>query len=150
MTAIRTKRLASSDRVEAMKLFEMMAEVFSEESVPLTEQYIDHLLGRRDFWAIAAFASEEIIGGITAHALPMTRTASYELFIYDIAVRAEFQHQGVGKSLVSALREQALSLGIQEVFVAADNADTNALDFYRALGGRSSAVTIFTFTITGI
>jgi len=32
------------------------------------------------------------------------------------------------------------------MFVAADNQDLHALDFYRAMGGEPSPVTIFSFT----
>ena len=48
--------------------------------------------------------------------------------------------------MVAELRAQAAAGGIREVFVAANNDDVHALDFYRALGGTGAAVTIFTFT----
>lgn len=146
---MRTKRLTSDDLVLARRLFTLMAEVFDEESEPLDDAYLERLLRREDFWAIAAFAGEDVVGGITAHALPMTRTASTELFIYDIAVRADHQRKGVGRLLMTALREEAASLGIRDVFVAADNEDAHALDFYRALGGVPAPVTFFSFTDEG-
>jgi hypothetical protein len=43
-------------------------------------------------------------------------------------------------------RELAAAVGIQDVFVPADNDDTHALDFYRAQGAVESPVTHFTFT----
>ncbi len=124
----------------------MMAEVFEEEFKQLSDGYLDRLLSREDFWAIAAFEGDDLIGGITAHMLPMTRTDSLEVFIYDIAVRDDQQRKGVGRHLVTALREAAGALGIQEVFVAADNNDAHAIDFYRALGGVPAPVTFFTFS----
>ena len=48
-----------------------------------------------------------------------------------------------------ALRHEAFTLGIKDIFVTADNADTHALNFYRTLGARSSPVTIFTFAVDG-
>jgi hypothetical protein len=42
----------------------------------------------------------------------------------------------------------AFTRRIAELFVAADNEDTHALDFYRALGGTASPVTIFEFAST--
>ena len=78
----------------------------------------------------------------------MTRTETSELFIYDIAVREADQRQGVGRRLVKELSQQAAAAGIAELFVAADNEDTHALDFYRALGGAASPVTIFEFAST--
>jgi aminoglycoside 3-N-acetyltransferase I len=43
------------------------------------------------------------------------------------------------------LRADAAALGCRTLFVAADDEDTHALDFYRALGGAGAAVTMFTF-----
>jgi aminoglycoside 3-N-acetyltransferase I len=56
-----------------------MAQVFSEDCNPLSDGYLDQLLRRREFWAIAAYSGEDIIGGITAHVLPMTRAESSEI-----------------------------------------------------------------------
>jgi aminoglycoside 3-N-acetyltransferase I len=143
---MRLKRLKAGDREPAKALFTLMAEVFEEDSEELSDSYIDRLLGREDFWAIAAFVDDDLVGGITAHSLPMTRTQSSEIFIYDIAVRSAHQRKGIGRRLVAELRAQAAGMGIRELFVPADNEDVHALDFYRALGGEAAPVTIFTFT----
>lgn len=125
----------------------MMAEVFAEGHEQLGDGYLDRLLGRQDFWVIAAFTDDdELIGGITAHTLPMTRTEAFEIFIYDIAVRGDQQRKGVGRLLMTVLRGEAAAIGIQDVFVPADDDDVEALDFYRALGGVPSPVTFFTFS----
>ena len=138
-------RLKPGERHTARKLFIAMAEVFEETCEDLSDTWIDHLLAREDFWAIAAFADDQIIGGITAHTLPMTRAASSELFIYDVAVRAGYQRKGVGRLLIAHLRRIAAASGIPVLFVAAENQDSHALDFYRALGGAPAQVTMFTF-----
>jgi aminoglycoside 3-N-acetyltransferase I len=154
---MKTARLAAGDRAAARELFALMAEVFAEDRGQLGDAYLDRLLARDDFWAIAAFAGDggegdegdegdEIIGGLTAHTLAMTRSEASEVFIYDLAVRSDHQRQGVGRSLVTHLREAAARAGIREVFVPADDDDVHALDFYRALGGTAQPVTIFTFT----
>ncbi len=143
------KRLTLGDRDLARSLFTLMADVFEEDGEALSDDYLDRLLGREDFWAIAAFIGDQIIGGVTAHTLPMTRTESSEIFIYDLAVRPDQQRKGVGRRLVAELRAKAAAMGISEVFVPADNDDVHALDFYRAIGGVASPVTIFTFTQDG-
>ena len=127
-------------------MFAMMAAVFVEDAEPLTDDYLVWLLDRDSFWAIAAFVGDDIVGGITAHTLPMTRSSSSEVFIYDLAVRQDHQRQGVGSRLVLELRDAAWSAGFGEVFVSADNEDKHALDFYRAQGAAASPVTFFTFT----
>jgi aminoglycoside 3-N-acetyltransferase I len=75
----------------------------------------------------------------------MTRDESAEVFIYDLAVRADRQRRGVGRLLINALRADATATGIGVVFVPVDDADEHALDFYRAVGGVPTAVTVFTF-----
>jgi aminoglycoside 3-N-acetyltransferase I len=146
MTDIRTRRLTTGDRDLSRALFALMAEVFEEPGLRLGDGYLDRLLAREDFWAIAAFAGDAIIGGLTAHTLPMTRTESSEIFIYDIAVHTDHQRKGVGRQLLTALRDAAAAAGIDDLFVPADNDDVHALDFYRALGGVAAPVTIFTFS----
>jgi aminoglycoside 3-N-acetyltransferase I len=143
---MRLKRLTAGDREPAKVLFTLMTKVFDEGSEELSDGYVDRLLGREDFWAIAAFVDNDIVGGITAHTLPMTRAQYSEIFIYDIAVRSEHQRKGIGRRLVEELRAQAAVRGITDLFVPADNEDAHALDFYRALGGEAAPVTIFTFT----
>src|SRR4051812_24082138 len=97
------RRLRIDDRDLARRLFALMAEVFEEPNEHLSDQYIDALVSRESFWAIAALADHEVVGGLTAHTLPMTRNESAEVFIYDVAVRVDCQRQGVGRQLVTAL-----------------------------------------------
>lgn len=146
---MQVKRLRVGDRQVARALFTLMATVFEENAEALSDDYLDRLLAREDFWALGAFAGDDVIGGITAHTLPMTRTQSSEMFIYDLAVHPNHQRTGVGRRLVAELRAQAAAVGIRELFVPADNDDAHALDFYRALGGTTSPVTIFSFTQQG-
>jgi len=146
MGEILIRRLVPGDEALAGAMFSMMSAVFNETSEPVSEEYLTALLGRESFWAIAALDGADVVGGLTAHTLPMTRTPSSEVFIYDLAVRGDHQRQGVGSRLVNQLRTAAALLGINEVFVPADNEDAGALDFYRAQGAAASPVTIFTFT----
>ena len=144
--AITVRRLGQNDIASAKVLFSVMAGVFGESTEPLRDAYLAKVLARPDFWAFAAFDGDEIVGGLTAHTLPMTREESSEIFLYDIAVRENRQRRGIGRRLVGALRDEAAREGIYDVFVPADDEDEHALDFYRALGGEPVKVTIFTFT----
>ncbi len=125
----------------------MMVEVFDEGGPQaLSDEYLLRLLDRESFWAMAACSDDDVVGGLTAHTLPMTRSPSSELFIYDLAVRPEFQRRGIGRRLVVELCDAAANAGISTVFVPAETEDTHALEFYRALSGEPAPVTIFTFT----
>jgi len=145
------RRLGPNDDAVAQQMFATMAAVFREDDnsanggMPLTADYVRALLGNGNFWAVIALDGAEVVGGITAHALPMTRDQSTELFIYDLAVRSDRQRQGIGRALVTELLTLASAAGIKSSFVPADNEDDHALEFYRALGGDAAPVTIFSF-----
>jgi aminoglycoside 3-N-acetyltransferase I len=140
------RRLAPGDEAQAYEMLSTMAEVFEEHCDEFSHEHVQRLLARPDFWAVVAMDEAAVVGGITAYALPMTRTAVSELFIYDVAVRVDRQRTGVGRALMNELLSLAASAGIKVAFVPADNEDTHALDFYRALGGEASPVTFFTFS----
>ena len=149
MSEILTRRLKPGDTELAISAFAMMVSVFEETGAPLSGSYVERLLTRNDFWAFVALDGTDIVGGLTAHALPMTRAERSEMFIYDVAVRPDYQRQGVGRRLVAAVRDAARDRGIDDVFVAADEDDAHALDFYRSLGGSPSMSAIFTFPAEG-
>lgn len=146
MPDLRIERLSVEDIERGRELFLMIASVFETDSRPLGGDYLTRLLSRDDFWAFAASIDGRIVGGLTAHTLPLTRVEESEVFIYDIAVLPQYQRHGIGRQLVAALRTQASAAGIVVVWVPADNEDTHALDFYQALGGVAAPVTIFTFS----
>lgn len=141
----RALRLGVNDVALGQAAFQLMADVFDEREQLLSDAYVAHLLARPEFWAIAALQGDQVVGAATAHVLPMTKSEQPELMLYDIAVSAEHQRRGVGRLLVGYLRELATQHEIGDVFVLADNDDSHALDFYRALGGAASAVTLFAF-----
>ena len=146
MADIRINRLAVAELRRARELFLIMAGVFETPAEPLSDRYLTRMLVRDDFWALAASIDGRTVGGLTAHTLPLTRAEVSEVFIYDLAVVSEHQRQGVGRQLVTTLRSLAAAAGVSVVFVPADNEDTHALDFYRAVGGTPAPVTIFTFS----
>ncbi|HEU4722719.1 MAG TPA: GNAT family N-acetyltransferase [Gemmatimonadaceae bacterium] len=141
------RRLVTGDRDLARATFTMMAAVFDEPRRPLGDDYVDALLARDDFWAVAALEDDEPVGGITAHVLPMTRSPSRELFVYDVAVREDRQRRGIGRAMLVDLCTQAATAGIASVFVAVADEDVHAMDFYRAVGGAESPVTMFSFDL---
>lgn len=136
-------RLGLGDDALAREMFHLIATVFGEAVGQLSDGYLARLLGRPDFWGLSASVEGELVGGLTAHTLMMTSDESSELFLYDIAVRADFQRRGIGRRLVDELVQQAAEVGIDVVFVAADDDDTDAIDFYRAIDGVESKVRFF-------
>lgn len=146
MDALQVRRLGPGDEGAVRETFAMMAQALDDAGRGvLGPPYLRRLLAGDGFWALAAFSGPLVVGGLTAHLLPMTRAESTELFIYDLAVHASHRRRGVGSRLVAALCTAAVEAGVADIFVPADNGDTEALDFYRALGGTAAPVTHFTF-----
>ena len=129
----------------ARTLFGVMAQAFEEPCSELDDAYIEALLSNDDFWVYAAVVDEGIVGGITGHTLPMTRSQSHEIFIYDLAVNHDFRRQGIARGLVQALRRDANAKGIDVSFVPVDVGDEEALSFYRSTDGVESKVVFFVY-----
>lgn len=142
---VEIRRLARDDRQVARTALVLMAEVFAEKPVDISDAYIDGLLARPDFWLFAAQHGVTPVGALTAHTLPMTTVEGSEVFLYDIAVAPDHQRRGIGRRLVDALRASARRAGLSAMFVLADDEDAGALDFYRALHGMPSKATMFEF-----
>ena len=140
------RRLHENEVALARATFAMMGAVFDEGWRPLGDEYLAALLRRPDVWVYAALdADGQPVGGLTANQLPMTRAETTELLIYDLAVRADRQRQGIGRILVERLRRDGAAAGAGDVWVPADDDDQHALDFYRATGATGQPVTIFTY-----
>jgi len=110
-------RLGPGDRTQAKALFALMADVFEEDLGELSDAYVDRLLGRGDFWVIAAFVGDEVVGGITAHTLPMTRTET----------------SGLGRVLYDQIVADAKERGLTRLFLLT----TTAAPFFARSGFKS-------------
>jgi aminoglycoside 3-N-acetyltransferase I len=137
------RRLSSVDVAVARQTFAVMIEAFQEGPSVLSDAYLERLLARPDFWVFSASIGDEVIGGLTAHTLPMTRNESDEVFLYDIAILQRFRRLGAGRMLIDSLRRAARDVGITVVFVPVDEADEEATEFYRSLQGAESPVHFF-------
>jgi aminoglycoside 3-N-acetyltransferase I len=141
------RRLRSVDDTElAIRTFAAMAEGFGESRAPLSPTYVSTLLDNPDFWAFTAIHGNDVVGGLTAHTLPMTRDETSEVFIYDIAVLGTHRRNGIGRRLITALRDATHAAGIDVVFVSTDDDDDDdddAIEFYRSLHPDESRVRFF-------
>jgi aminoglycoside 3-N-acetyltransferase I len=143
--SLSTRQLNAGDERVANELFELISDVFEVPCERLDDIYVEQLLAQPTFRCYVSFVDGHLAGGLTAHILPMTRSMSSEMFIYDVAVRPAYQRRGVGTALVRAALDDATRDSIGATFVPADNDDKHALAFYEALGGEASPVTFFTF-----
>jgi aminoglycoside 3-N-acetyltransferase I len=146
MQEFQIKRLGKNDLELAQQLFLLFEKVFEmEDFISVSQPYLTELLQKPDFIIYAAVHKSKIIGGLTAYELPMYYAEQSEIFIYDIAIQTEFQRIGLGKKLLSAIKEYGKENGIKEIFVAANEEDEHALDFYRSTGGKEEKIFHFTY-----
>jgi aminoglycoside 3-N-acetyltransferase I len=123
--------------------------VFEEaEPVISNETNLVKLLSKNNFIAIVVFSENEVVGGLTAYELPMYYSENSEIFLYDFAVKPEFQRIGIGKRLIHSLKDYCKKNGIKEFFVLAHEEDEHAVEFYHSTGGKSEKVINFIYEAT--
>ena len=141
------KRLAKQDLENFKSLITIFNTVFEEaESNIQSDTNLIKLLNNDNFIAIAAISENEVVGGLTAYELPLYYSANSEVFLYDMAVKTEYQRIGIGKQLMSGLKDYCNKNGIEVFFVLAHEEDEHAIEFYHSTGGKSEKVMNFLYT----
>jgi aminoglycoside 3-N-acetyltransferase I len=142
------KRLTGKDLRLFKELLKLFEDMFKMKNAPtVKESYLHELLENPTFLAYAIILNNELIGGLTAYELPKYYSEESEVFIYDLAIKAEYQRKGLGKMLISSLKEQYSNAGIREIFVAANIEDKHALKFYHSTGGKVEKVVHFNYKL---
>lgn len=140
------KQLTNKDLSTFTSLINLFNLVFEEEKPTVgSEANSLQLLNDNRFIAIVALAENKVVGGLTAYELQKYYSDTSEIFIYDLAVKAEYQRIGIGKSLLQSLKAHCLTHGIKEFFVMAHEEDEHAIEFYHATGGKSEKVVNFLY-----
>ena len=70
-----------------------------------------------------------------------------ELYIYDIAVKTDLHNRGIGKELISYLKEYSIKNEIEAIFVQAYSEEEQAVRFYESTLGDGIKVDHFTFEV---
>jgi aminoglycoside 3-N-acetyltransferase I len=143
---LKIKRLTKKDILLFKRLIQLFEEVFEDGKVEkVKKSYLKSLLADEAFVAYVAIVDDKVAGAVAAFELPMYYYRGSEMFIYDIAVKPEFQRKGIGKKLLKALILYCKKKNIREIFVAADEEDAHALKFYQSTGGKAGKVVHFNF-----
>ena len=145
ISSFQIKRLTKEHLADFQALVNLFNTVFEEASKIGSETHLLKLLGNESFIALAALAENEVMGGLTAYELPRYYSDSSEIFLYDLAVKPEYQRMGVGKRLIERLKNYCAEQGIKEFFVMAHVEDEHAIEFYHATGGKSENVVNFLY-----
>jgi aminoglycoside 3-N-acetyltransferase I len=141
-----TIRLKARDAELLQEINALFHEVFQYDTPPSASlPYLERLLFSERHLVFALTYQHELVGALTAHLLPDLYSENTEVFIYDIAVKPQWQRLGFGARLLKAVQNNALKNGYAHIWVAADVEDEHALDFYRKHGGEASEVQHFEF-----
>lgn len=142
------KKLDSRDLGRFKDLLRVFEDVFEMEGFTMPgDRYLQQLLERQDFFAYVALQDNQVAAGLTAYMLQQYYSALPLVYIYDLAVKREFQRQGLGKSLIKSVTDYSKEIGAEEVFVQADEPDVHALEFYRSTGAREEKVLHFSYPL---
>ena len=103
-------------------------------------EYVERLLGRDSFIALAAMDAGDVVGGLAAYVLEKFEQERSEIYIYDLAVAEAHRRRGIATALIEALRDIAAERGAWVVFVQADHGDAPAIELYSRLGVREDVL----------
>jgi ribosomal protein S18 acetylase RimI-like enzyme len=131
--------------IALIRLFE---DVFEMKNFKMPdEDYLQQLLKNDDFIVFTAIVNDRVVGGVTAYTLQQYYSKSPLVYIYDLAVATEFQRQGIGAMLISGITNYCTEIGIEEVFVQANEEDAYALEFYHSTGAAAEKVVHFYYPL---
>jgi len=126
----------------------MFGEAFHEVETYCDAQpstgYLERLLGRDTFIALAALEGSRTVGGVAAYVLPKFEQERSEVYIYDLAVAETHRRQGIATAMIAELQRIAALRGAYVIFVQADYGDDPAIALYTKLGAREN---VFHFDI---
>jgi aminoglycoside 3-N-acetyltransferase I len=137
------ERLGAADTARMRELNAMFARAFAEPESYRPEpsdDYLCRLLGREQLIVLAALQSGEVIGGLVAYLLEKLEQERSEIYIYDLAVRAEQRRQGIATLLIREVQRIAAEAGAWMIFVQADRGDDPAIALYERLGRREEVL----------
>lgn len=145
---VEINRLEPGDIDQFKELILLFENVFEMEGFNMpTQSYLQHLLGKDSFLVFVAILDGMVVGGLTSYTLPQYYSPLPQVYIYDLAVKTEFQRNGIGKKLISGITDYCKKIGIEEVFVQAHEEDGHAVRFYHSTGATAEKVVHFSYPL---
>ena len=143
-TSINIRTLTRRDVADMRALLAMFGDAFGEVesygSAQPDDDYLERLLGREHFIALAAVRDGAVVGGLAAYELEKFEQERSEIYIYDLAVAEDHRREGIATALIEALRAIARARGAYVIFVQADHVDPPAIALYTKLGTREDVL----------
>lgn len=134
------RRLGPEDLASLGALAAVFGEAFEEVEAytarPPRAAYLERLLAREGFIALAAHIEGAVAGGLVAYEFVKFEQERSEFYLYDLAVAAAHRRRGVATALIARLREIARARGADVIFVQAYASDAPAIALYERFGDK--------------
>ena len=144
MTPPNIVQLGPADLGLMKAMLEMFGEAFGEVATysarPPSDIYLQDLLGRDHFIALAALGDGAVVGGLAAYVLDKFEQERSEIYIYDLAVAESHRRRGIATALIDELLAIGRRRGAYVAFVQADYVDPPAIALYSKLGTREEVL----------
>jgi ribosomal protein S18 acetylase RimI-like enzyme len=116
---------------------------------PIVESSAREFLGDPRHRLVIALDKDTVVGFVSAVIYVHPDKPAPELWINEIGVAPTHQNQGIGKSLMRAILEEAKRSGCSEAWVLTDRINLPAMAMYRSAGGEETLTdpTMFTFRL---
>jgi aminoglycoside 3-N-acetyltransferase I len=136
--------LTSADPQIMRAVLSVFAEAFEDTETYCSAQpstaYLERLLSKESFIALAALEGDQAVGGLAAYELQKFEQERSEIYIYDLAVAGPYRRRGVASALVAEIKRIAAGRGAWVVFVQADLGDDPAIALYTKFGEREDVL----------
>lgn len=103
--------------------------------VSKNEQIIRNIVDNPEIEIYVATTDDKIVGFMTC-GKPYKPFMHYEQEVGLLYILREYQKQGIGKCFFEIARKQVKETGCNEFVVAVNSQNTNAIQFYLAMGGK--------------
>ena len=106
MTALTIRRLGIGDACDLQRVNALFGRVFEDSAYridPPSIAYLDRLLAKDSFIALAAEVDGELMGALAAYELVKFEAERSEIYIYDLAVGESARRQGIATALIEWL-----------------------------------------------
>ncbi len=147
-TNIKVEKLDPDDINKFMELIRLFEDVFEMKNFKMPDEiYLQQLLKKDDFFVFIALLDDKVVGGLTSYIMHQYYSKAPLVYIFDLAVKAEFQRQGIGKMLIAENNRYCKTIGVEAVMVQADVVDDYAIEFYHSTGAKAEKVIHFDYLL---
>ncbi len=145
---ITIEKLNPGDINKFTELIRLFEDVFEMKNFKMPgEIHLQQLLQKDDFFVFVALWDNNVVGGLTSYIMQQYYSKSPLVYIFDLAVKTEFQRQGIGKMLIESNNRYCKVISVESVMVQAHEVDDHAVKFYHSTGATAEKVIHFDYSL---